>query len=86
MNFYADEIGHGQHFRQQRTDILQMSENAFGVCVTFPAEHFIAVDGKLVEKILFLSRGFLDEAWKSGFDRLQFSRVHFEIGMKADEV
>ena len=21
-----------------------------------------------------------------GFDRLQFSRVHFEIGMKADEV
>jgi hypothetical protein len=63
-----------------------MGENAFGVGLAFAAENFVAVGGKPVETILFLGRGFLDETRKLGFDRLQFSGVHFEIGMKADEV
>ena len=86
MNFYAGEIRHGEHFREQRAHIVEMRENAFGIGVAFAAENFVAVDGKAVEKILFLGRGFLDETRESGFDRLQFSGMHFEVRMKADEV
>jgi hypothetical protein len=38
-----------------------MRENAFGIGVAFAAENFVAVDGKAVEKILLLGRGFLHE-------------------------
>src|SRR5438874_10501228 len=86
MHFYSGEIGHGEHFREQRADVVEMRENAVGIGVAFTAENFVAVNGKPVEKVLFLARGFLDKTREPGFDRLQFSRMHFEIGMKADEV
>src|SRR5438067_7972852 len=86
MHFYSGEIGHGEHFREQRADVVEMRENAVGIGVAFTAENFVAVNGKPVEKVLFLGRGFLNETREPGFDRLQFSRMHFEIGMKADEI
>lgn len=43
-------------------------------------------DAEAVEKILSLRRSFLDEALERSFDRLEFSVVHLEIGMQADEV
>ena len=73
MHFDPGEIRHGEHFREQRAHIVKMREKAFGVGVTFAAENLVAVDGKRVEKILFLGRGFLDEKLESGFDRIEFS-------------
>jgi hypothetical protein len=65
---------------------IEMRENAFGIGVAFAAENFAAVDSKAVEKILFFGRGFLDETGEPGFDRIEFSGVHFEIRMQADKV
>jgi hypothetical protein len=79
MHFYPGEIGHGEHFRKQCANVVEMRENAFGVGVAFAAENFVAVDSKPVEKILFLRLGFLDETRKPGFDRLQFPGMHFEL-------
>ena len=86
MHFEPGQIDHGEHFREQRADVVEMRQNAFGIDVTLTTKHFIAVDGKLIEKILFLGLGLLDETREATFDRLQFSGMHFEIGMKADEV
>ena len=58
VNFESDQIDHSEQLREQRANIVEMRENAFGVGVAFAAEHFITVDSKLVEKILFLGRGF----------------------------
>ena len=80
MHFDPGEIRHGKHFREQRAHIVEMRENAFGVGVAFAAENFVAVDAEPIEKILFLRRGFVDEARKPGFDRLQFPGMHFEEG------
>jgi len=73
VHFYPGEIGHGQHFREQRADVLNMREQTLGVLVCFPAKHFLAVGSEPVEKILFFSRSFVDEPRESGFDRFQFS-------------
>jgi hypothetical protein len=86
MHFYPGEIGHGEHFREQRANVVEVRENAVGVGVAFAAEHFITVDSKLVEKILFLRGSFLDKTREPGFDRLELSGMRFEIRMKADEV
>jgi len=85
MNFEPDEIGHGEQFRERCADVVEMRERAFGVGVTFATKNFVAVDGKLVEEILFLSRRFLDEPQESGSDCLQFPGMHFKIGMNTDE-
>ena len=53
MQFYPGEIGHGEHFREQRTDVFQMSENALGAFVSFTAANFVAIDAEAVEKIVF---------------------------------
>ena len=65
---------------------IEMRENALGAFVGFTAEDFIAVNTEAVEKIVFLGRSFLHETRKGSFDRLKFSRVHFEVRMQADEV
>jgi hypothetical protein len=42
MPFYPGEIGHGEYLREQRANVVQMCEGAFGVGVTFAAENFVA--------------------------------------------
>ena len=86
MHFEPDQVDHSQQLREQSANVVEMRQNAFGIGVTFTTKHFIAVDGKLIEKILFLGLSLLDELRETTFDRLQFSGMHFEIGMKADEV
>ena len=56
MQFYPGEILYGEHFREQRTDVFQMSENALGAFVSFTAANFVAVNAEPVEKILFFGR------------------------------
>jgi hypothetical protein len=68
MHFDPGEIRHGEHFREQRAHIVEMRESAFGIGVAFAAENFAAVDSKTVERIFLLSRGFLHETRKPGFD------------------
>lgn len=58
MHFYAGEIGLGEHFRQQRADVLQMSENTLGAFVAFTAANFVAVNTEAVEKIVCVARRF----------------------------
>jgi hypothetical protein len=86
MQFYAVEIGQGEHLRQRRADVLQMSENALGAFVAFTAANFVAVNTEAVEKILCLARSFFDKSRKDRFHRFKFSRMHFEVRMEADEV
>jgi hypothetical protein len=85
VHFQPSEIAHRKHFRQQIGDVVEVRVNAFGVGISFTAENFVAVNSKRVEEILFLGLGFLDKTREPGFDRLQFPRMHFEIGMQADE-
>jgi len=84
--FYPGEIGHFENFREQRTDVIEMRENAAGVFISFATENFVAVNAEPVEKILFLAPGFLDEPREARFDRVEFSRMRFEIRMQTDEV
>jgi hypothetical protein len=86
MHFYPSEIGHGEHLREQRADVVEMRENAFGVDVAFAAENFVVVNGKPIEKILFLGRGFLNETWKPGFDCLQLPRMDIEVRVQTDKI
>src|SRR5438874_7896733 len=86
MHFYAGEIGHGEHFREQCANVVQMCEKAFGIGVTFAAENFVTVNTELIEKILLLGCGFLDETREPSFDRLQLSRMHFEVWMQTNEL
>ena len=86
MQFYPGEIRHREHFREQRTDVFQMSENALGAFVSFTAANFVAIDAEAVEKIVFFGRSLLDELRETGFHRFKFSWVHFEVRMQADEV
>jgi hypothetical protein len=62
MHFHPGQIGHGEHFREQCANVVEMRENAFGIGVSFTAENFIAINAEAVEKILFLGRGF-HEVW-----------------------
>jgi len=41
MHFYSGEIGHGEHFRERRANVVEMRENALGVGITFAAENFV---------------------------------------------
>jgi len=53
MHFHAREIGHGEHFREQRANVVEMRENALGVGITFAAENFVAVNSEPIEEIFF---------------------------------
>ena len=86
MQFNARQIGHFEHFREKRAHMVEMRKNAFGAVATFAAENFIAVDTEPVEKILLFIHSFLDESRQDSSNGVEFSRMHFEIGMKADEV
>ena len=54
MNFQPREIGHGEHLREQRANVLEVRENALGTVVTFAAQNFVAVASEPVKKILLL--------------------------------
>ena len=69
MNFQPREIGHGEHLREQRANVLEVRENALGTVVTFAAEKFLAVNGEPVEKTILLSRSLLDKPREPSFDR-----------------
>ena len=86
MHFHPGEISHFEHFREQRTNIIQMRENAVGAFVRFPAQNFIAADSESIEKTIFFSGSFLYEPRKAGLDRLQFAWMDFKIWMETNEV
>lgn len=61
MYFDPGEIGAFEHFRQQRADVIEVRQNAFGTFVRFATENFVAVGSEPVEKIIFFGRGLPDE-------------------------
>ena len=86
VHFHAGEIGHGEQLREQSANVIEMCENAVGAFVRFAAENFVAVNAEPVKETIFLSCGFFHKAREPGFDRLQFSGMHFEIRVNTDEV
>ena len=50
------EVGNRERLREQRADVVQMSEKTFRIRVGFATENLIAVDGELIEKILSFAR------------------------------
>ena len=86
VHFQADQVGHLERFREQRAHVVQMDQKAFGVSVSFAAENLIAVEREPIKKILPFARRFLNERRERGFEGLEFSRMHFEVGVKADEI
>jgi len=50
MHFDPGEIGAFEHFRQQRADVIEVRQNAFGTFVRFAAKNFIAVNSEPVKK------------------------------------
>ena len=86
VQFQSDQVGDLECFSEQRTDVVQMSKNAFGISVAFAAENFIALDSEPVEEILLLALSFLNERWKCSFELFEFSRVHLKVRMKSNEV
>lgn len=86
VHFDPDKISHLEHLREQCADVLDVRQKAFRVCVTFAAKHIVAVSTETIKEILALRRGLFDEGREAGLDRLPFSGMRFEIGMKGDEV
>ena len=86
MQFQTNQIGHRKHLREQRADIVEMRENAVGAFVSFTAENFVTVNAEPVEEIFLSARRFLDEPPYHSLSRIEFSRMHFELRTKTDEV
>jgi hypothetical protein len=86
MNFHPGQVRNLERFGQQRADIIEMSQNARGINISFPTENFVAIDAEPVEKILLFGARFFHESRKRSFNRLQLSRMYFEVRVKADEV
>lgn len=64
VHFYTNEIGNLEQLRQRCSDIRQMSEETLGASVRFATENFVAIDSEAVERVIFLSRGSLQELRK----------------------
>ena len=86
VHFQPNQIGHLQRFREQRADVVQMSEKPFRIRVGFATENLIAVDGELIEKIFLLARRSRDEPRKRLRENLKLPRMNFEIRMQTDEI
>ena len=59
-----------------------MPQKPFRIRVTFAAKNLIAVNRELIEEILLFLRRLLHERREPGFERLQLSRMNFEIWME----
>ncbi len=66
VHFHPGQISHLECFGEHRPNAVQMGQDTISIRVAFAAENLIAVDCKSVEKIFFLSRGFLDEGRQHG--------------------
>lgn len=86
VHFQPDQIGNCERLREERADVVQMSEQAFRIRVGFSTENFIAIDGELIEKILLLACSSRDEPRKRRRENLKLSRMDFEVRMQADEI
>ena len=86
MQFQTNQIGHRKHLREQHADIVEMRENAVGAFVSFTAENFVTINAEPVEEIFLFARRFLDEPPYHSLSRIEFSRMHFELRTKTDEV
>lgn len=86
VHFQPDQIGDLQCFREQRADVLQMREKPLRIRIAFATENFITVESELIKKILLFLRRYFDERQESRLERLQLSRINFEIRMQSDEI
>ncbi len=80
MHFHPGEISHFEHFREQRTNIIQMRDNAVGAFVRFPAQNFIAADSESIEKTIFFSGSFLYEPRKASQYGWRLTKFEFMLG------
>jgi hypothetical protein len=58
---------------EERANVFQMREKAFGIRVGFATENFIAVDSESIEKVLLLARRVPNESREPRLERLSFS-------------
>jgi hypothetical protein len=86
VHFYSDQVRDFERFRQQHADVLEMREHAVGSDITFTAKNFVAIDAEAIEKIVLLGRRFLLKGRERGFERLEFSWMHFKVRVKTDEI
>ena len=86
VHFYSDQVGDLERFCQQHADVLEMREYAVGSDITFTAKNFVAIDAEAIEKIVLLGRRFLLKGRERGFERFEFSWMHFKVRVKTDEI
>jgi hypothetical protein len=79
MDLETRKVGDLQAFREDRADILEMREDAFGSDVALATENLIAIHGEAIkEHPLFLSRG-LDKPVHQRFEGIELTLVNFEV-------
>jgi hypothetical protein len=86
VHFQPGEVSYLERFRKHRAHVVQMGKKRRGVGICLAAENLIAIERESIEKVFLFVCCFLDESRKRGFERLQFSRVNFEVRVKADEI
>src|ERR1700736_1964329 len=86
VDFYSDQVRDFERFRQQRADVLEMREHIVGSDITFTAKNFVPIDAEAIEKVVLLGRRFFLKGRERGFDRLEFSWMHFKVRVKTDKV
>src|ERR1700732_4574195 len=49
---------------------------------TYPSrQKFIAIEGEIIKEIFLFRFGLLDKGRETGLERVQLTRMHFEVGM-----
>lgn len=84
--FDTGEISNLERFFQERVYAFEMREQGLGADVAFAAEHFVAVDGEIIEEIPLLACRLGHEIGQRGLELIELSRMNFEVGMQGDEI
>src|SRR5438105_11145394 len=63
-----------------------MDEKSGRINISLPTENLVAVNGEVIKKVPLFRGRLLDERRKSRFERLQLSRMNFEVRMQTDEM
>jgi hypothetical protein len=80
VNFQSRQLDQLSHFFQQRRDILEMSEKAFGVFESFAAMGLVAIETESVVEDVGLTACFLYDALAKVPERFELSGRNSEIG------
>ena len=86
MHFQPAQISDLERFFEEGIDIRQVCQQSVGVDISFATEQFIAIEGEIIKEIFLFRFRLLDKGRETGLERVQLTRMHFEVGMETDKI